>query len=94
VALRNIGLVKDHGGHLVNQPRLSLFEKCCKTTVGHQRGTVIKTNKHRAWWSKFTDERACLRTQTAREQTWQSRASCSGLTQLLRSWEPLPCVRQ
>jgi len=27
-ALYHIGLVKDHGGHLVNQPRLSHFEKC------------------------------------------------------------------
>jgi len=26
VSLCHIGLVKDHGGHLVNQPCLSLFE--------------------------------------------------------------------
>jgi len=25
VAVSHIGLVKDHGGHLVNQPRLSLL---------------------------------------------------------------------
>ena len=29
VSLCHIGLVKDHGGHLVNQPRLSIFEKIC-----------------------------------------------------------------
>jgi len=27
-ALCHLELVKDCGGHLVNQPRLSLFEKC------------------------------------------------------------------
>ena len=26
-------IVKDHGGHLVNQPRLSLFAYCEKATV-------------------------------------------------------------
>jgi len=59
----HIGLVKDHGGHLVHQPHLSLFEKCWKTTVRYQISTVRKTNKHRAWWSKFTDENTCLCTQ-------------------------------
>jgi len=27
-ALCHIGLAKDRGGHLVNQPRLPLFDKC------------------------------------------------------------------
>jgi len=27
-----IGLVRDHGGHLVNQPCFSVIEKFCKTT--------------------------------------------------------------
>jgi len=36
MSLCHTGLVKDHGGHLVNQARLSLFEKCWKTTVGNQ----------------------------------------------------------
>jgi len=37
VALCRIGLMKDNGGHLNNhEPRLSLFEKCLKTTVGNQ----------------------------------------------------------
>jgi len=35
-ALCHIGLAKDRGGHLVNQPRLSLFDKCWETTVGDQ----------------------------------------------------------
>jgi len=26
--MHHLGLVKDHGGHLVNQPRLTLFERC------------------------------------------------------------------
>ena len=30
---------------------------------------------------------------TAREQTWQGRASCSGLTQLVESWELLAHLR-
>jgi len=30
------GLAKGRGGHLVNQTRLSLFDKCWETTVGHQ----------------------------------------------------------
>jgi len=30
---------------------------------------------------------------TAREQTWQGRASCSGLTQLVRNWESLACLQ-
>jgi len=51
------------GGHLVNQPRESRFEKGWKTTVGNQISKVRKTNKHRRWWSKFTDESSCLYTQ-------------------------------
>jgi len=31
VLLCHIGLVEGHGGHLVNQTRLSLFEKCWKS---------------------------------------------------------------
>jgi len=27
-ALCHTGLAKDHGGHLVNQPHLSFFDKC------------------------------------------------------------------
>ena len=30
---------------------------------------------------------------TAREQTWQGRDSCSGLTQLVQSWESLACQK-
>jgi len=30
---------------------------------------------------------------TARDQTWQGRASCSGLTQLVTSWESLACLQ-
>ena len=44
VSLRHIGLVKDYGGHLVNQPRVSLFDNCWKTTI--VISTVRKTNKH------------------------------------------------
>ena len=29
--LCHIGLMRDHGCHLVNQPCFSVFEKCCKT---------------------------------------------------------------
>jgi len=32
----SLGLVKDRGGHLVNQTSVPLFEKCWKTTVGDQ----------------------------------------------------------
>jgi len=35
-ALCHIGLAKNHGGHPVNQPRLSFFDKCWETAVGHQ----------------------------------------------------------
>ena len=29
----------------------------------------------------------------AREQTWQDRDSCSGLTQLVQSWKSLACQK-
>jgi len=58
-----IGLVKDHGGHLVNQPCLSLFEKGWKTTVGDQIGTIRKTCKCRTRWRKCADENTCVFTQ-------------------------------
>jgi len=45
VALCNIGLVKYHGGHLINQPCLSLFERCWKTKGGYQISTVIKNKQ-------------------------------------------------
>jgi len=35
LSLCPIGLVKDHGGHLINQPRLLLFDKQLKTVVGN-----------------------------------------------------------
>jgi len=47
----------------VNQPRLSRFEKCRKTIVGDQISTNRKISKQRTWWSKLTDESACLCTQ-------------------------------
>jgi len=59
MALCHIGLVKDHDGHLVNQPRLSL-KSVEKTTVGDQISTVRKTNEHRTRWRKCTDESSCL----------------------------------
>jgi len=50
--MHHLGLVKDHGGHLVNQPRLTLFERCWKTPGGNQIITVRKkqTRKHRTRW--------------------------------------------
>jgi len=60
VSLWHIGLAKDHGGHLVNQPRLSLFEQYWKTAVGNEISTARKTNKHRTRWSKFADEESML----------------------------------
>jgi len=30
--LCHIELVRNHGGHLVNQPCFAVVEKCCKTT--------------------------------------------------------------
>jgi len=60
VVVYHIGLVKHHGGHLVNQTCLSLFEKCWKTTVDDEISTVRKTNKHTAWWRKCADESACV----------------------------------
>jgi len=58
--LCHIGLVMDHDGHLVNQSCCSVFEKCWKTTLENQISTIRKTNKHRTWWRKCTDESACL----------------------------------
>jgi len=54
--LCHVGLVKDHGGHLVNQPCLLVLEKCWKTTLGNEITTVRKTNKYRTWWRKCTGE--------------------------------------
>ena len=46
--LCHIGLAKDRGGHLVNQPRLSFFDKCWETTVGLQISIMErKTRKKR-----------------------------------------------
>jgi len=57
----HIGMVKDHGGRLVNQPCLSLLEKCWKTiTVWDQISTIRKTKENRTWWRECTDESACL----------------------------------
>jgi len=39
--MRHIGLVKDHGGHLVNQPK-PVYTRL-KTTVGNKLRTVTKT---------------------------------------------------
>jgi len=44
MSLCDIGLVNDHEDHLVNQPRLSLIEKCLKTIVGNQ---TKQTNQNR-----------------------------------------------
>ena len=61
--LCHIGLVRVHGGHLVNQPSWSLFEKCWKTTVENQISTIRKTNKHKPRWRKCIEESACQCTQ-------------------------------
>jgi len=56
-ALCHIGLAKDRGDRLVNQPRLSLFDKCCETTVGDQISIMKreqKTNECRTWWKFFS----------------------------------------
>jgi len=63
-----IGLAKDRGGHLVNQPRLSFFDKCWETTVGRQISIMKRKTKKRMnaehpdqrWWRKCTGESACL----------------------------------
>jgi len=44
-ALSHIGLAKDRGGHLVNQPRLSFRDKCWETTVGHQKSIMQRNTK-------------------------------------------------
>jgi len=47
--LGHIGLVKERGGHLVNQLGLSLFEKSWKTTIGDQISIMkSKTKNERA----------------------------------------------
>ena len=56
-ALCHIGLAKDRGDRLVNQPRLSLFDKCWETTVGDQISIMKreqKTNECRTWWKFFS----------------------------------------
>jgi len=63
VVLCHIGLVKDYGGHLINQPFLSLFESW-KTTVGDQISTITKKQtqnmvKKMCRWKRivlYTDE--------------------------------------
>jgi len=66
-ALCHIGLAKDRGGHLVNQPRLSLFYQVLRnnswTSNKHNEKKTKKTNEHRTWWRKCTGETACLCTQ-------------------------------
>ena len=37
LSLCHIGLVKDHGGHLVNQAHLKLVVKCQKTAVENEQ---------------------------------------------------------
>jgi len=44
----HIGLAKDRGGHLVNQPRLSLFDKFWVTTVGDQI-SIMKIKTKNEW---------------------------------------------
>jgi len=51
-ALCHIGLAKDHGGHLVNQPRLSHFDKCWETTVGHQISIMKRKTKTKNEWTQ------------------------------------------
>jgi len=46
-ALCHIVLAKDRGDHLVNQPRLSLFDKCWETTVGTTNKHNEKKNKNK-----------------------------------------------
>ena len=45
-ALCHIGLTKDRGGHLVNQSRLWLFDKCWETTVGDPIGIMKRKTKN------------------------------------------------
>jgi len=45
----HLGLAKDRGGHLVNQPRLSLFNKCWETTVGDQISIKKRKTKKNEW---------------------------------------------
>ena len=50
-ALCHIGLAKDRGGHPVNKPRLSLFDKCWETTVGHQISIMKRKTKTKNEWT-------------------------------------------
>ena len=49
------------------------------------------THDHSVSDSLETDRPVSI--QTAREQTWQGRDSCSGLTQLVKSWESSACQK-
>ena len=51
-ALCHVGLAKDRGGHLVNQPRLSFFDKCWETTVGHQISIMKRKTKTKNEWTQ------------------------------------------
>jgi len=51
-ALCHIGLAKDRGGHLVNQPRLPLFDKCWETTVGDQISMMKRKRKTKNEWTQ------------------------------------------
>ena len=65
-ALCHIGLAKDRGGHLVNQPRLSFFDVLRNnswTSNGHNEKKNKKTSERRTWWRICTGETACLCTQ-------------------------------
>jgi len=55
-ALCHIGLAKDRGGHLVNLPRLSFFDKCWETTVGHQISIIEKKNKKKRMNAEHGEE--------------------------------------
>jgi len=55
-SLCHIGLVKDRGIHLVNQPCLSLFEKCWKTIVGDQTQSMVMKMYRWKLMPMYTDE--------------------------------------
>ena len=75
-------------------------------TAGWSLGWVTSVEVCRRWWSCIlrrllttTQSLIVLETDwpvtvpTARGQTWQGHGSCSGLTQLERSWESLACLQ-
>jgi len=62
LSLCHIGLVKEQGGHIFNQPCLLVFDKCLKTTVENKLSTVRKTNTEHGD-EKLQMKRACLCTQ-------------------------------